>query len=105
MVGKLDLFEAETLESKLRAVPGAPDPHYRSWRALRTKAESLSSLFHRFKNVTLGLFLPLPGRRRPGKTSPAPPPLILAPVHHQGAQTAHIPGDGPGSYSPAAETP
>lgn len=41
MVGKLDLFEGETLDSQLGAVPGAPVPHYRSWRALRTKAESL----------------------------------------------------------------
>lgn len=41
MVGKLDLFEADTLESKLGAVSGAPVSHHRSWRALRTKTESL----------------------------------------------------------------
>lgn len=41
MVGNLDLFEGETLESQLGAVPGALLSHYRSWRALRTKAESL----------------------------------------------------------------
>jgi len=41
VVGNLDLFEGEALESWLGGVPEALVPHYRSWVALGRKAESL----------------------------------------------------------------